>query len=82
MKPRLAPRWLAIIGAVISLTMLAGLILAAIMFPEDHVDLNPQFRIINSAFYTGLLLGFLIAWLASVSWLCLKSAIQKNENGA
>ncbi len=80
MNPRLAPRWLSIVGAVISLTMLAGLILAAFLFPEDHVDLNPQFRIINSTFYTGLLLGFMIAWLASVTWLCVKSAIRKNEN--
>lgn len=80
MKPRVAPRWLAILGAVISLTMLVGLASAAFLFPEDHVDLNPQFRIINSAFYTGLVMGFGIAWLSSLAWLCIKSARKKNEN--
>ena len=79
MKPCLAPRWRAVIGAVISLIMLAVLVFAAIWFPEDHVDLNPQLRIVNSAFYTGLIIGFAMAWVSAVLWMCLKYAIKRNE---
>jgi protein-S-isoprenylcysteine O-methyltransferase Ste14 len=79
MKLRQAPRWLAIVGAVISIIMFVAFTVVAFLYPMDHVELNPQFRIINSAFYTGLIMGSVMAWLASVAWLCLKSAIKNHE---